>query len=126
MGLMRVQYVGGSDYRHISAKDLKDLGITVVTEPPPPVIVTALADHGIKCEPNDLVWHVWNGWALQMDVTDGLERVFRQTGTFTLLAIQDDGSTVVEVTAADPARDDETGTIVDKTTGAQSSGSREE
>jgi hypothetical protein len=123
MGNMKVQYVGGSDFRHISAKHLEDLGITVSAEPVPKVVKAALSDHGIKAETDDLVWHPWNGWALNMDVSEGLERVLRAEGTFTLVKIKDDGSEEVEAVALDPSAEEEAD-VVDQTTGAKSAGRR--
>jgi hypothetical protein len=124
MGLMKVQYVGGSDFRHLSAKHLEDLGITVSAEQVPKVVKAALGEHGIDAKSDDLVWHPWNGHALTMDVSDSLERLLRNEGTFALIKVKDDGSEEIEAVALDPSADDETGTLEDKTTGARTRGKR--
>lgn len=124
MANMKVQYVGGSDFRHISAKDLEGLGITVSAEPVPRAVRVMLGQHGIDAKTDDLVFHPYNGWALVMDVSESLEKLLRNEGTFTLSKVNDDGSVEVEAVALDPTADEERGTLVDNTTGAKSSGKR--
>lgn len=124
MTTMKVRYMGTSDIRHISAKDLEGLGVTVSAEPVPPLVKEALGAHGIECKDDDLVWHRYNKWTLVMDVSERLENILRDQEVFTLSKVKDDGSVEVEAVALDPTADADKGDIVDKTTGAKSAGKR--
>jgi hypothetical protein len=95
MAQMKVRYKGAADVREMKAADLKRHGVVVS---------------------KDLVWDASNGWSLDMDMTDELEKILRADGAFRLEAIKDGGNdTDVEVESS--VNDDTADTVVMADTG---------
>jgi len=97
MAQMRIRYKGAADTRVMSVEDLKQVGVDV---------------------PEDLVFNRANLWSMKVDMTDELEAVLRQDGSFRLEAINDDGSVTREHEGE--VIDDTGTTVVDQTTGQTS------
>lgn len=83
MAKSRVYYKGLSDVREIKAEHLKPLGINI---------------------DKDLVFSRQNGYAMNIDLNDELEKVLRNERTFTISEIKDNntiGDEIVTATLAD-------------------------
>lgn len=96
MALMEVRYKGLSDYRILTASDLKDSHGIVVgqhTGVPKRVADRINSDlRGVDVNPQkDLVWGPHNGFKLIIDVDENLERVLRDELHFSLSAVTDSG-----------------------------------
>jgi hypothetical protein len=95
MAKATVRYKGLSDVREMTVDQLKAVGIDV---------------------PEDLVWFRGNGFKQEVELTEDLERLFTEEGTFIVETATDSGESqaVVEQTKSD---DTVGATIVDAETG---------
>lgn len=97
MAKVRVRYKGISDVREFTRKQLREHGVEV---------------------PQDLVFHRGNAWALNIDVNEALEAIFRNDGAFTVSEITDDNQIGEEIITASVVDDTITaGSTADGDTG---------
>lgn len=116
MARVRVEYVGPSDWRVISAQDLRDgHGIELTLSQSAPKRIRDAVP--VPVGPNDLVWGP-GVRAVLVDADDDLINILKGEGHFRIKEVTDSGETRVIVDAEDPMHEPDE--IVDGRTGARS------
>lgn len=111
MALTRVTYKGLSDVRHMSKKDLNDAGVGVDGDLTFDRVGKARG--GLLARPN-------RGVVFISDMSDELLALLKEEGTFTITEVDNEsGQDVQDIVTATKA-DDTGNTVVDGTTGQQS------
>ena len=100
MAQVRVRYVGPSDERRISTKDLKA--------------------HGTELS-QELVWNRWNGFSLVIDADEKFIQILRDQDHFTVNAVKEDGSDGETVATASNPNKVETAVAVEEGKSTQKS-----